>query len=519
MTAATTAESVSPRERAAEILREIQRRKRARENFADYLEYVDGRPLPRHIRFICERLQNVAEGRTKRMMISMPPSHAKSHVTSQHFPAWFLSKWPKRKVIAASATQDLASSFGLKIRNIIKSDEHQRVFPESAVSADKSAADEWNTLEGGGYVARGVGGMVTGRRGDLLIGDDFFPDFEAAESDAYRKKVWSWYNTAFRTRLSSSETPIILIGTRWHLGDHFGKLDQDEHEGTGDKWERVLLPAIAEEDDQLGREVGEALWPELYPIEFLEGIRRSSGTTARMWASLYQQTPIVDEGGIIDKRWFKVWRQPIPPKMEFTLQSWDTALTAGKTSAFSAMTTWGVFRDDSGTPNIILLSAWRGRKEYHEIRKMAQRTAADYLDVKENMPRMAEPLKPDMILVEAKATGDQLIRDLRRGGVMATPFNPDKKGDKVTRVRLITPLIENGLVWVPGQPPLYDDMRPWAQEFVDQCGQFPASDSRDWVDTMTQAFHRVLDSGWVYHGSDPVSAHDEEEAPVRNFYW
>jgi predicted phage terminase large subunit-like protein len=515
-----TEPTLTPRERAAEILREIQRRKRARENFADYLEYVDGRKVPRHIRFIAQHLQDVAEGRNNRLMVSQPPGTGKSWTSSQHFPAWYLSRWPDKQFISAAHTQSLSDSFGLKVRNIIKSDEHQRVFPEISISADKSAASEWN-IEGhdGGYLATAVGASVTGRRGDYLHGDDLLSGFEQAESESQRKKLWEWFNADFSTRAKSGETPISLVGTRWHLGDHFGRLDADEREGTGDKWVRVLLPAIAEENDQLGREPGEALWPEQFPIEYLLKRKRSQGMTARMWASLYQQTPIVDEGGIIDKRWFKVWRQPIPPKMEFTLQSWDTALTAGKTSAFSAMTTWGVFRDDSGTPNIILLSAWRGRKEYHEIRKMAQRTAADYLDVKENMPRMAEPLKPDMILVEAKATGDQLIRDLRRGGVMATPFNPDKKGDKVTRVRLITPLIENGLVWVPGQPPLYDDMRPWAAEFVDQCGQFPASDSRDWVDTMTQAFHRVLDSGWVYHGSDPVSAHDEEEVPVRNFYW
>jgi len=511
---------MNDRDRAAEVLRELSRRKAARDSFAAYLEYVDGRPLPQHIRFVCDRLQEVAEGRVTRMMISMPPSHAKSHVASQHFPAWFLSRWPKRRIVAASATQDLASSFGLKIRNIIKSDEHIRVFPESGISSDKSASDEWNTTEGGGYVARGVGGMVTGRRGDLLIGDDFFPDFDAAESETYRKKVWSWYNTAFKTRVSSSKCPIILIGTRWHLGDHFGKLDADEKEGTGDNWTRILLPAIAEDNDQLGREPGEALWPDLYPIEYLEGIRRSSGTTARIWASLYQQTPIVDEGGIIDRRWFKVWRQLKPPKLEFTVQSWDTAMTAGKKSAFSACTTWGVFKDDSGAPNMILLSVWRGRKEYHEVRSMAQRLASDYLDTNETSFRGGKSLQPDMVLVEAKATGDQLIRDLRRAGVMATPFNPDRKGDKVARVRLITPLIENGLVWVPGQAPLYEDMRPWARDFVDQCGQFPASDSRDLVDTMTQAFHRVLDSGWVYHGDDPVStANNSDDGERRRLYW
>lgn len=510
---------MNERERAAELLREITRRKRARESFADYLEYVDGRPLPAHIRYIADRLQDVAEGRISRLMVSLPPGHGKSHTASQHFPAWYLSRFGKQQFISAAHTQGLSDSFGLKVRNIIKSDEHRRVFPDSGISSDKSAAAEWMTEAGGGYLATAVGASVTGRRGDILLGDDLLSGIEQAESESQRRKLWEWYNADLATRAKSGDTPIILIGTRWHLGDHFGKLDADEREGTGDKWVRVTLPAIAGDKDPLGRKAGEALWPEQFPIDYLEKRKRSQGMSARMWASLYQQTPIVDEGGIIDRRWFKVWRQQEPPKLEFTVQSWDTALTSGKSSAFSACTTWGVFKDDQGSPNLILLSVWRGRKEYHEVRSMAQRMAANYLDTNEGVFKGTKSLPPDMVLVEAKATGDQLIRDLRRAGVMATGFNPDRKGDKIARVRLIAPLLENGVVWVPGQPPLYEDMRPWARDFVEQCGQFPASDSRDLVDTMTQAFHRVLDSGWVWHGEDPVNEPNVDVGERRRLYW
>lgn len=501
---------------AMDIMGELSLRRRARDSFAAYLEYVDGRPLPKHIRFIADKLQEVAEGRMSRLMVSQPPGTGKSHTSSQYFPAWYLSRWPEKQFISAAHTQSLSDSFGLKVRNIIKSEEHRRVFPDIAISADKSAASEWNIdKHAGGYLATSVGSSVTGRRGDYLHGDDLLSGIEQAESDTQRRKLWEWYNADFTTRAKSGDTPISLVGTRWHLGDHFGRLDADERDGTGDKWERVILPAIALEGDQLGREPGEALWPAQFPIEYLEKRRKSQGTTARMWASLYQQTPIVDSGGIIDKRWFKVWKTKVP-KMEFTLQSWDTALTANKSSAFSACTTWGVFRDEADVPNLILLSAWRGRKEYHELRAMAQRLSKNYLDVKENMPATPGP-SPDLVLVEAKANGGQLIQDLRRAGVMATPFNPDKKGDKIARVRLITHLIENGVVWVPGQPPMYEDPRPWAGDFIEQCAQFPASDSRDWVDTMTQAFHRIMDSGWVHHSDDPSD--EVVEAERRGFYW
>jgi predicted phage terminase large subunit-like protein len=148
---------------------------------------------------------------------------------------------------------------------------------------------------------------------------------------------------------------------------------------------------------------------------------------------------------------------------------------------------------------------------------MAQRLSRNYLDVNEKMPAAKDAGSPDLVLVEQKANGGSLILELRRAGVMATPFNPDKKGDKIARVRLITHLIENGVVWVPGQPPTYEEPRAWAQDFIDQCGQFPASDSRDLVDTMSQAFHRIIDSGWIHHSDDPQPEPVVEER--RGFYW
>ena len=487
------------------LLKELLAREEAMQSLAAYIEYVSGMKPPKHIEFLCEKLEAVARGEIKRLMISMPPGHAKSFTASQHFPAWYLSKYGDQNLICATHTQELSDSFGLKVRNIIKSDEHKRIFPDAAINSDKTAAGEWMTVAGGSYKATAVGASVTGRRGNLLIGDDLLSGIEAAESESHRKKLWAWYNSDFYTRRVDDNTAIILIGTRWNLSDHFGRLDQEERDGTGEKWHRVILPALALEDDPLGRKPGEALWPTQFSRENLEQIKGRSSTTARMWSSLYQQNPVVDSGGIIDQTWFKWWKSKDPPKVKYVIQSWDTALTANKTSAFSASTTWGVFDDENDIPNLILLSAWRDRAEWPVLRRMVQRMARDYRDDNYRVP--IKPVRgraPDTILVEAKANGQMLIHDLAKAGIVATKFNPDKFGDKIARVRLVTDLIENGRVWLPAMGPTYDALRPWAADFLEQCVQFPAADSRDWVDTMTMAFLRIKKSGWVNNTEDPM---------------
>lgn len=511
--------NITPEAAAAEVLR----RRRARTSLAAYIEYVSGQPVPRHGRYICSEIEAMVRGDFDRLLIAAPPGHMKSWICSHHFPAWYIGDHAQDNLIAASHTAEFASSWGRKVRNLVDSPEHKRVFPESGVTEDSRAADRWGFLGGGEYFAAGVEGTVTGKRANGVIIDDPIRGIKDAESEIVRNHLWDWYSNDLLSRLKKGGW-VVIIATRWHLDDLTGRLINAEREAAKsgdrrvDKWRKIILPALARENDPLGRKYDEALWPEEYSEEFLRRRERSS-SSSREFYCLYQQNPVPETGGIISMKWFRVWKQARTPKILYTIQSWDTALAANKTAAYSACTTWGVFmgekwvdadgimHDETGIPNAILLSAWRGRVEYPDLRKMAQRMARDYLDDKPDAPRKyaegQKPEKPDLILVEAKANGLSLIQDLRRGGVMATAFNPDKHGDKTQRVKLVSDLIENGRIWVPGQPQTFTTLRPWAQELVEQVVSFPAMESRDFVDSMTQALLRLKLSSWVFNTENP----------------
>ena len=441
---------------------------------------------------------------------SLLPTH-NSTVSSLYFPAFYLSKNPTHNIITVSHTESFAEQWGRKVRNIMLSDEYKVLFPEIEVSDDSRSAGRWDLKQGGSYYATGVGGTVTGRRADMVICDDLLKGVDDAESQLVRDNMWDWWGSDLSTRLKPSGV-MVIIGTRWHLDDIIGRVIAAEKQKGGDKWDKVILPALAKEKDPLGRKVGEALWPEWESETALARRRAQPSMTARQWESLYQQSPVLESGNVIKRDWIKIWNQREPPKCEFILQSWDTAITSKNKSAFSVCLTFGIFTEDkTDLPSIILLSRWRGRVDYPDLRKMAQRLANHYLDDNREVPMMGNHSKPpDMILIEAKATGEPLIADLNRAGIAATRFNPNKHGDKNARLLLVTDIFENGRFYVPGQPPNYTLPRRWAEEYVNSLMSFPASDSRDDADATSQAIIRMKTSGWIKNSLDAI-----EEEPFR----
>lgn len=240
-------------------------------------------------REIARQLERVDKGEVKRLMLFVPPRHGKSELGSIMFPAWYIGRHPKKEIITASYSAELAQDFGYKTRNLVAGQEYQELFKTKLREDSKSKA-KWLTQEGGGYTAVGVGGAMTGRGADLLIIDDPIKNREEAESLTIREKIWSWYTSTAYTRLEKGGAVIIIL-TRWHKDDLAGRLLKAQEEG-GDQWEVVKFPAIATENE-LMRQQGEPLWQEKYDLEALEQIKRTVGIYD--WQALYQQEPVSSE--------------------------------------------------------------------------------------------------------------------------------------------------------------------------------------------------------------------------------
>jgi len=250
---------------------------------------------------------------------------------------------------------------------------------------------------------------------------------------------------------------------------------------------------------------GELLWPECMGGERLAEFKSFLGSSYNIAGQL-QQRPSPADGGVLLKSWFQHWEYEKLPKFKYYLQSWDTAMSTAPTAAYSAMTTWGVWDDPNGIPNVMLISMWRGRVEYPELKKYIIRFANDFSDMYPDLSKPPRQInKPDIILMEAKANGLSLIQDINRTGILITKFDPSlhsigasKYGSKVVRARLVSPILEAGRVWVPAKPPLYNSLYKFADTFVDACATFPNAESNDLVDSMSQALSRLIKSGWIF---------------------
>lgn len=329
-----------------------------------------------------------------------------------------------------------------------------------------------------------------------------------------REGTNTWWDQVWSTRLNDPKKDVkIVVQQRIHEGDISGHIMNHDYT---EEWVKLILPMEYEEKRRSRTIIlpstngkvwedprkieGELLCEERFSSKEIERYKKDLGSYG--YAGQYQQRPSPEEGGIIKKTWFQWWKQKTPPEIEYVVQSWDTALTAKEMSSYSACTTWGVFRDHNYIENLILLSVWRGRVEYPELREMAKRLYVDYRDTgTERNPRFSGRTV-DMCLIEAKASGDPLIQDLYRAGISAIPFVPNKYGDKIARVRLVTPLIEGGRVWMPARPPSYETLLPYADEFVEATACFPNAESRDLVDTMTQVLSKLREGRFLLNPQD-----------------
>ena len=489
MQTAEQIDKISALQKAINRLSVLEKHDKVQGSLLEYAKFqMPEYQTPAHINLLAHKLEEVERGNIKRLAIFMPPRHGKSQLTSQFFPAWYLGRNPSKFVIATTYAQDLADDFGRSVRNQIQDEDYNRIFNDCTLSKDSSSVRRFHTTGSGVYYAVGAGGAITGRGAHLLLIDDPIKGREDADSDAMRSNLIDWYRSTAYSRLMPGGS-IILIQTRWHEDDLAGWiLRETSHE----PWEVVELPAVLDEKASkiLKRPKGQALWPEAYDKKRLEEIKKTAGS--REWNSLYMQRPSAEEGNILKRYWWKEWTEDNPPECNYILQSWDTAYTVKSTSDYSAVTTWGIF-EHNGIQNAILLSARRERWEFPELKSEAIKLYNEF--------------RPDVVLIEAKASGWSLIQELQRAGIPITPFNP-KKADKKTRAHSVTPLFESGRVWYPSS-------KYWAEDVINQCAQFPSSNYDDLVDSTTQALMRLRQGLFVEHPQDiPL----EPSAPTGS-YW
>lgn len=288
-----------------------------------------------YVKYIDDLIQKACTEGNARIVVSLPPRHGKSTLISLHTPTWFLSTlldiYPKAKqVILASYEASFATHWGRQVRNQIT--EHPELGVK--VSEDSSAADKWNLTDGGGMFCTGAGGPVTGRGGHLILVDDIVKNHEEANSEIIRKSTIDWFKSTLYTRAEPNASIIVLM-TRWHEDDLAGYLLGG---GCGGNWTEVRLPALAEESDLMGRQVGEPLCPERYSKKSLQQIQQSLGPA--MFAALYQQRPSAMEGALFKQDMFVVG--PIQPSFDYTYITVDTAYTDKQTSDYTCAVAWGV---------------------------------------------------------------------------------------------------------------------------------------------------------------------------------
>ena len=483
-------EKVAKIEMLVHQLKQMEGKEKAQNTLLGYARYqMESYLTPPHIKLLASKLEAVERGDIKRLAIFMPPRHGKSILTSEFFPAWYLGRNPKKFIICSTYGQELADDFGRKVRNQLQDPHYQELFPDVGLATDSSSMRRFNTSKGGVYYAVGAGSAITGRGAHLLLIDDPIKGREDADSDAMRSNLLDWYRSTAYTRLMPGGS-VVLIQTRWHEDDLAGwVLKETEHEG----WEVIEFPAVLDKRAAklLKKKEGDALWAEAYPLTRLEEIKKTLGS--REWASLYAQKPSVEEGNIMKRWWWKTWKKKDPPQCDYILQSWDTAYTSNKTSDYSACTTWGIFMDDDNVANAILLGSRRDRWEFPELKRMAVELYNQH--------------NPDLIIIEAKASGWSLVQELSRMGIPITPYNP-KKQNKMARVHSITPILESGKVWAPD--------KDWAEDVIAQCASFPNSKNDDLVDSTSQALLRLRQGWFVQHHQDYVP---QQKTGSTGSYW
>lgn len=486
----------------------------------------------KHIELICKKLQEVCEAteqneyyvqngdaekaEPKRQQLWVAPRSGKSMISSVLFPLWCMGRNPHWYILAIGHGQDFAeATFGARSLELVQSQTYATIFPNTQINKKTASRGTWKTTEGGEFNCAGAGARIAGKGAHILINDDVMVDHTAL-SKTERLKINNWYIPSARSRLMPGGGEV-MINARWHLDDLSGFITREDEE-RGEPWDIIRIPAILDKEsaELLDLPEGGSYWPERISMKKLMSDKASYANQPHLWSALYMQDPISEGGSFVSLEDFRVWTDNDFPPIEYIAVSIDSALSQKESADFTAATVWGMFTTYGETydgyevavKNFILLYAKRGKYDFHGLCTLCETLRLEF--------------RPDIFIVENKASGIQLIDELRRRGFFVQGFTPKGGQDKQTRFLAAAPMAKEGRIWVPDQngPNTFENL----PDFLEECIRFPYAKNDDFPDTFSQF---VL---WAKANSLLVSEHhtsfaddqwDEDDTQISKgrSYW
>ena len=433
-----------------------------------------------HHTMIIDRLERLMHEEDQRVMISLAPRHGKSELVSRMFPCYYLGKNPDKEVIACSYSSGLSTIFSRDVQRRMESEKYMDVFPDTIMGGtERAKALEQHTARSrrtsdffeivgtkGKFMSAGVGGAITGRGGNLLLLDDPVKNAEEADSEVYRDKIYSWYNSTFYTRAEKGAN-ILLIMTRWHRDDLAGRLLKEMANG-GDQWEVIELPAINVNGPNSydPRQVGEALWPDKYPLKRLEVIKRQLG--ARDWSSLYQSNPIIEGGNIIKEDWIQYYTQ-----LDFDVHKWREC---------QLIISWDASFKETGKSYVVGSCIARHKDKFYLVDFYRKKAGmSETMKAIQAMSRKYPTCRS--VLIEDKANGTGIIDLMNKSGSRVTAVTPELSKDE--RLHAISPIFEAGDFYLPAN-------HPEVNNIIEELISFPQSENDDIVDSISQGLSKFM---------------------------
>lgn len=461
------------------LLKRQQKAIEARDKFMTFVKFTSPDPEDpndvekskyknaKHHDAIARVLEEVVKGEIRFLILTMPPRHGKSELVSRRLPAWIIGKFPHWNGIVATYNDDFAADFGKDVRGIVKTPQFKQAFPASGLQRGGAASDRLQTLKGGQWSFVGRGGSLTGRGGHILIGDDLIKDDKEAQSQAIRDQAWNWLTKVAMTRRMGMKL-VILTFTRWHNDDPIGRLTDPENphynHALAKKIKIINLPAIADEDDPLGRRPGEPLWPDgpdAFDLEFLEE-QRSLDPLG--FEALYQQRPSLLDGDLFKREHIRFYKPSELPEDLRIYAASDHAVATGQRNDSTVLLKVGVDPQN----NIYLLEC--------DWRKMKSDVATEAM-----LAMMRGNTKPLLWWAEkghiSKSIGPFLYKRMQETGTYINIREVTPVADKAQRAQSIVGRVAMGKVFFPAGA-------PWVEKAIAQMMAFPNGTHDDFVDAL-----------------------------------